>query len=56
MNRKQAKKLWPIIQAFAEGKTIQVIDATDPCGMWEDVADNLKINPDFEEYRIKGDW
>lgn len=55
MNRKQAKKLWPIIKAFAEGKVIQVIDTTDQCGLWEDAVDDLKINPDFEEYRIKSD-
>ena len=52
MDRNQAKKLLPIIQAFAEGETIQVRDHTDQCGMWEDVVD-LKINTDFEEYRIK---
>lgn len=52
MNRKEAKNLLPIIQAYAEGKTIQVADTTDQCGTWEDVVD-LKINTDFEEYRIK---
>lgn len=52
MNRKEAAELLPIIQAFAEGETIQVRDHTDQCGMWEDVVD-LKINTDFEEYRIK---
>lgn len=52
MDRNQSKELLPIIQAYAEGKTIQVIDTTDQCGMWENVT-NLKINTDFEEYRIK---
>lgn len=52
MNRKEAAKILPIIKAYAEGKTIQVADTTDQCGMWEDVID-LKINTDFEEYRIK---
>lgn len=52
MDRNQAKELLPIIQAYAEGETIQVRDHTDQCGMWEDVVD-LKINTDFEEYRIK---
>ena len=52
MTREEAKVLLPIIQAFAEGKTIQVVDTTDQCGTWEDVVD-LKINTDFEEYRIK---
>lgn len=28
------------------------ITFTDQCGKWEDVVD-LKINTDFEEYRIK---
>ena len=52
MTREEAKVLLPIIQAYAEGKTIQVVDTTDQCGTWEDVVD-LKINTDFEEYRIK---
>ena len=52
MDRKEAAELLPIIQAFSEGETIQVRDHTDQCGMWEDVVD-LKINTDFEEYRIK---
>lgn len=52
MTREEAKVLLPIIQAYAEGKTIQVIDTTDQCGTWENVTD-LKINTDFEEYRIK---
>lgn len=52
MTREEARVLLPIIQAYAEGKTIQVIDTTDQCGKWEDVTD-LKINTDFEEYRIK---
>ena len=29
MNRQQVKELLPIIQAFAEGKTIQVQEDTD---------------------------
>lgn len=52
MKATEAKKLLPIIRAFAEGETIQVRDTTDQCGTWEDVID-LKINTDFEEYRIK---
>ena len=52
MTREEAKILLPIIQAYAEGKTIQVVDTTDQCGTWEDVVD-LKINTDFEDYRIK---
>lgn len=52
MTREEARVLLPIIQAYAEGKTIQVIDTTDQCGKCEDVTD-LKINTDFEEYCIK---
>ena len=54
MTREEAKILLPIIQAYAEGKTIQVIDTTDQCGTWENVTD-LKINTGFEEYRIKSE-
>lgn len=54
MNRIQAKQLLPIIQAYAEGKTIQVKIQGDSKGTeeWQDV-----INPDFDIipscYRIK---
>ena len=47
MTREEAKKLLPIIQAFAEGKTIQLFTN----GIWEGAE-----NPSFEElsrYRIK---
>lgn len=49
MDRQQAKKFLPIIQAFAEGKTIQTINT---CGEW---ADNHKplFNCDCSMYRIK---
>lgn len=55
MTREEAKVLLPIIQAYAEGKTIQAIDTTDPCGTWNNVT-NLKINTDFEKYRIKPEF
>lgn len=54
MNRIQAKQLLPIIQAYAEGKTIQVKIQGDSKGTeeWQDV-----INLDFDIipscYRIK---
>lgn len=54
MNRNQARELWPIIKAYAEGKTIQVKLKTDgnvSCEKWVDDKD-----PDFdiyECYRIK---
>ena len=47
MTREEAKELLPIIQAFAEGKTIQLFTN----GIWEDAK-----NPTFESgamYRIK---
>lgn len=52
MNRKEAKELMPIIQAFAEGKTIQYYDTLIDIDDWEDCE-----NPDFEnltyKFRIK---
>ncbi len=53
MNRQQAKELLPIIQAFAEGKTIQV-KASD--GLWYDrEGENceLNFNADPQVYCIK---
>lgn len=49
MNREQAKELLPIIQAFAEGKTIQVQEDIDWCYLGNDADFNL--NP--SRYRIK---
>ena len=50
MTRKEAKELLPIIQAFAEGKTIQFRTNNRS---WVDLLDNdLEINALFE-YRIK---
>ena len=46
MNREQAKKLLPIIQAFAEGKTIQQAGRRG----WFDVD---SINFDLCKYRIR---
>lgn len=48
MNREQAKKLLPIIQAFAEGKTVQYKIE----GEW--IQTNVpSFNPYLWEYRIK---
>ena len=49
MTREEAKELLPIIQAFAEGKVIEIFD--DEIGWVK--KENLKfnLNPDF--YRIK---
>lgn len=48
MNREEAKKLLPIIQAYAEGKNVQVMDADKG---WIDVCNPL-FNPCYL-YRIK---
>ena len=48
MTREQAKELLPIIQAWAEGKTIQFLDG----GKWADVYEtDFYQSPD--KYRIK---
>lgn len=49
MNRNQAKKLLPIIQAYAEGKVIQV---KQPIVGWKDNNEPL-FNGDTSSYRIK---
>ena len=49
MDRERAKELLPIIQAFAEGKTIQVQEDIDWCYLGDDADFNL--NP--LRYRIK---
>ena len=52
ITREAAKELLPIIQAFAEGKAIQVRTANRP---WFDLLDNkLEISKIFE-YRIKSE-
>ena len=49
MQRTRAKELLPIIQAFAEGKTVQYINADS---LWIDADDPLFIDSGTE-YRIK---
>lgn len=49
MNREQAKDLLPIIQAFAEGKTIQVQEDIDWCYL----GNNADFNLSPQRYRIK---
>ena len=55
MTREEAKALLPIIQAYAEGKTIQTKIKTDSAGLTEKWID--VINPDLDGnlscYRIK---
>lgn len=51
MNRQQAKELLPIIQAFAEGKTVQTIDKN---GEWINcLYINFEFNSSPNSYRIK---
>ena len=54
MNRQQAKELLPIIQAFAEGKVIQVKGLNN---RWHDYYNNettqLNFSFDPQNYRIK---
>lgn len=49
MNRKQAKELLPIIQAFAEGKAIELKDSYEK---WVE-SDLLAFNLSPKNYRIK---
>ena len=49
MTREEAKELLPIIQAFTEGKVIEIFD--DEIGWVEKENPKFNLNPDF--YRIK---
>ena len=51
MTREEAKELLPIIQAFAEGKTIQVRINND--SSWTDLLDDKLEISNLYEYRIK---
>lgn len=51
MNREEAKKLLPIIQAYSDGKTIQSRCIKADTSLWYD-DDTLSFDDDFE-YRIK---
>ena len=50
MKRKNAKELLPIIQAFAEGKSIQRINSL---GEWSDITGDVLFYCNPEDYRIK---
>lgn len=50
MTREQAKELLPMIQAFAEGKTIQCLNRR---GGWEDLASPISFDADVSAYRVK---
>lgn len=50
MTREEAKELLPIMQAFAEGKTIEIYDNTE----WQDlIIENIKFDCKPSCYRIK---
>ena len=49
MDRESAKKLLPIITAFAEGK---VVERKDSDGLWV-VVNNPRFNDGPENYRLK---
>ena len=52
MTREEAKNLLPIIQAFAEGKDIQIRNITDDG--WDDINDDrMSFCAKAEAYRIK---
>ena len=51
MTREEMKKMLPIIQAFAEGKTIQVRINND--SSWTDLLDDKLEISNLYEYRIK---
>lgn len=52
MTKEEAKKLLPIIQAFAEGKDIQIRNITDDG--WDDIDnDSMSFCAKAEAYRIK---
>lgn len=50
MTREEVKNLLSILQAFAEGKTIQVKSGN---GIWYDGGNKLKFDLDPQYYRIK---
>lgn len=53
MTREEAKELLPIIQAFAEGKTIQVKVTDSGWYDWKNKTDELNFESGPQKYRIK---
>lgn len=52
MNRAEVKYLLPILQAFAEGKTLQIRKLDEET--WYDTTnDNLNFNLEHYAYRVK---
>lgn len=54
MNRSEAKELLPIIQAFAEGKTIQIRKHGEEC-YYDSTNSNLNFALEHYDYRIKAE-
>lgn len=53
MTREQAKELLPIIQAFADGKTIQFKSIDDKWDDFGNKEDKLSFDSPIHKYRIK---
>lgn len=52
MNRERARELLPVIQAFAEGKEIEILDTSDKSGChWMNIQEPEWL--DDLQYRIK---
>jgi hypothetical protein len=49
MTRGEAKQLLPIIEAYANGETIQILTSLK----WEDLKDAISFNYPVSHYRIK---
>lgn len=50
MNKNNAKQFLPLVQALADGKTIQERTQSD---LWYDMSDVAFLNSDPAQYRIK---
>lgn len=53
MDRNQAKEFYPILQAFAEGKSIEFSSITDVSKAWREVTDFPLGMIDSFKFRIK---
>lgn len=49
MNKDNAKQFLPLVQALADGKTIQILDY----GQWRDFLKEIAFSCPPEDYRIK---
>jgi hypothetical protein len=54
MNRDQVRELLPVLQAFADGKTIQARLRGSPESAWYEIA-APNLRPHTYEYRVKPD-